>query len=352
MAMLTAVTMLAAVAALLGTSSAQPNTKGQRFEGFTYASNVIGYVNMTMDFCEIKAAIEAGDWATATTIYSTGKNSMSGLSRRSFSRFASFAYSAEEPTHAALLMGRNATYLDTVIREALANKNGALVLGLLQFTGMKYGIHEIDEAATKIAQYVANATAENAALISDDAGAPHSVDEAWALWSSGSAMSCGSMSAWARTLGADMGTTFLGRSHINNGMTLVYNELLATSRSADLPAYIAARTSLTRHLIMLGLQGVSHSVFKAQHAARCKQAAAEAEAKAMIAVHWTYLEPLLVYRNTPAANIDMLEMALTAPQADYAKALPAIKAVVHKMGRRMAEIGTPDAKRITAGWNC
>ncbi len=40
--------LLAAVAGL-----AAANTKGTRFEGFTYASDVQGYVNMTADYCDI-----------------------------------------------------------------------------------------------------------------------------------------------------------------------------------------------------------------------------------------------------------------------------------------------------------
>jgi hypothetical protein len=49
--------LLVAVSAavfLLRNAEAQPTTNDTRFEGYTYVSNVIGYVNMTMDYCDMQ----------------------------------------------------------------------------------------------------------------------------------------------------------------------------------------------------------------------------------------------------------------------------------------------------------
>jgi hypothetical protein len=48
--------VLAALAASLCIASAQLSTTGVRFEGYTFVSDVTGYVNMTMDFCDIQVS--------------------------------------------------------------------------------------------------------------------------------------------------------------------------------------------------------------------------------------------------------------------------------------------------------
>jgi hypothetical protein len=62
------------------------------------------------------------------------------------------------------------------------------------------------------------------------AGAPHNVDEAFALWAGGSTRACATLSGWAARLGNDLETTYVGSTYLNNGMTLALNEILAASR--------------------------------------------------------------------------------------------------------------------------
>ncbi|GIL73631.1 hypothetical protein Vretifemale_3791, partial [Volvox reticuliferus] len=343
-----------AAAALLCAAQAQPTTLNTRFDGYTYVSNVIGYVNMTTDYCDIQAAIAAGNFTAAHEIYATGKNSYSGLSRRTFYRFATFVPAAGvmEPLHDALAMRRNASWLDAMIKDAVAKRNGPLTLGLIQVAALKYFVHEVDEAFTKISTYLADPT-NNDILISDATGAPHNVDEAFALWAGGSPTACATLSGWATRLGSDLEATFLGKSFVNSAMTLAINELLAASRKAESSSYNNTRFMVQRYVTVMGLQGVLRSVYRAEAAVACKRSPAQiADAQAMIAVHWTYLEPMLVARNVRADYVHALHQALTAPTPRYSQALAAIRTVVSAMGRRMAEIGSPKFDRVTAGWNC
>ncbi|GLI64720.1 hypothetical protein VaNZ11_008064 [Volvox africanus] len=344
-----------AAAALLCAAQAQLTTFNTRFDGYTYASNVVGYVNMTTDYCDIQAAIAAGNYTAAHEIYVTGKNSFSGLSRRTFYRFATFVPAAgvREPLHDALAMRRNASWLDSMIKDAVAKHNGPLTLGLIQITALKYFLHEVDEASTKISTYLDD-PANNDVLISDATGAPHNVDEAFALWAGGSPTACATLSSWAARLGSDLEATFLGRSFVNSAMTLAINELLATSRKADLSSYNTTRFMVQRYVTVMGLQGVLRSVYRADAAVACNRSAAQiAEAQAMISVHWTYLEPMLEARNVRADFVHALHRALmTTSTPRYSQVLTAIRTVVSVMGRRMAEIGLPNFDRVTAGWNC
>ncbi|GLC34798.1 hypothetical protein PLESTB_001165600 [Pleodorina starrii] len=310
---------------------------------------------MTIDYCDMQAAIAAGNFTAAHDIYATGKNSFSGLARRTFYRFATFAPAAGvvEPLHDALTMGRNATWLDAMIKDAMAQRNGPLALGLIQVAALKYFLHEVDEGFNKVSTYL-NDTVNNEVLISDASGAPHNVDEAFALWAGGNPTACATLSGWAARLGADLDTTFLGTSYLNSAMTLALNELLATSRSADLSPYNATRFMVQRYVTVMGLQGVMRWAYRAQAATACKRPAAQiAEAKAMVAVHWTYLHPMLKARNVRDNLIHALHETLTAPTTSYPRVLSAIRAIVSAMGRRMSEIGAPRFDRITAGWtNC
>ncbi|KAG2446463.1 hypothetical protein HYH02_008455 [Chlamydomonas schloesseri] len=308
---------------------------------------------MTTDYCDIKAALAAGNWTEALAIYSNGKNSRTGLSFRSFSRFASYVASGPEFLHDSLAMGRNSSWLDIAIRAAFGAQNRPLVEGLIVIAGFKYGLHEVDEGATKIVQYLEDNTLTN--LVADSNGAAHSVDEGWVMWSGGRDGGCGYASSWAAALGADMGTTFLGKSYVNAAVINTFNDLLMSSRkdngTLSSAAYNASRVDLMRQLVLLGLQGVLHSSYKAHAATACRRPAADlAEAKAYITVHWTYLEPFLVARGVPADRINRLRSALTATRTDYMNVRRAVVSVADAMGRRMFEIGTPIHDRVTRGW--
>ncbi|PNH02515.1 hypothetical protein TSOC_011505 [Tetrabaena socialis] len=338
-------------ALILGIAAAQPTTNGTRFAGFSYAGNVIGYVNMTMDYCDIVAALMAGNFSAGLDVYANGKNSFSGAAKRTFFRFASHVPTAVEPTYIALTNGRNGSWLDMAIREAFAAGNAHLALGLIQTGTLKYMLHEVDEAANKIAAYVADPTLVS--QLADATGAPHNIDEGWSLWVGGSPTTCGTLSSWADQLGDELQASFVGRASINNAMTLAFHELQAASRTGDLAAYNATRADVVRYTTILGLQGVMHALYKADLAVACKRPAADlAEQKSMITVSWSLLEAFLTARKMPAAYISALGKALTAPKPDYKKAQAAIKRVISGMGRRVSEIGTPDFKAINADWGC
>ncbi|KAG2433855.1 hypothetical protein HXX76_008210 [Chlamydomonas incerta] len=312
---------------------------------------------MTVDYCDIKAAMAAGNFTDALAIYSTGKNSFSGLARRTFFRFASYvtANGTVEPLHDSILAGKDTSSLDAAIRAALANGKATLAAGLIQVGALKYFLHEVDEAYNKIKTYLADPAANLTSLVADATGAPHNVDEAWSLWAGGAATNCGTLSGWASSLGGAMGSTFLGNSYVNAAMINTANEMLAAARlpTLNIQAYDAARTDVARLLTMLGLQGVSVAAYTADAAAACKRPASEVEdAKAMISVHWTYLEALLKLRNFKPSAVAELHHALTASKLSYKKVAAAVKGVLSAMGRRSSELGAPQSAVIAATWKC
>ncbi|KAG2484407.1 hypothetical protein HYH03_016821 [Edaphochlamys debaryana] len=344
-------------AASLALAVAQPTTVGTRFDGFSYASNVIGYVNMTADLCDIQAAVAAGNFDEALSIYSTGKNSFSGLARRTFFRFASYAPSASgapEPLHDMFTMGRNSTWLDEAIKAALARGDGHLAIGLIHVATMKYMLHEVDEGYNKIANYLAD-PANGTSFINDASGAPHNVDEGFALWAGGSADACQTLSGVAAKLAKDMGTVFINRPFVNTAVTGLWNELLATARlpTVDIQAYADARKHFVRVLTIAGIQGVAHSAYSVQAAQACGNEEQEQMAQAGVLTHWAYLEPMLVYRRTKPEIMSALASAITAARPNYkTKVYPAVRSLLHSMGRSTREVGTPDVRDVTEGWGC
>eukprot|EP00798_Chlamydomonas_sp_ICE-L_P006992 gene6992-62_t len=52
---------------------AQNGTVGVRDDGWTYVSDISGYFTIAIDSCEIQAALESGDTATALQIYTIGR---------------------------------------------------------------------------------------------------------------------------------------------------------------------------------------------------------------------------------------------------------------------------------------
>ncbi len=65
------------------------------------------------------------------------------------------------------------------------------------------------------------------------AGAPSNVDELYTLWAGGRIPNCGTLSGWARMLGNEMNTVFVGKSILNEAVVNLLTEMLYAARSGE-----------------------------------------------------------------------------------------------------------------------
>lgn len=59
------------------------------------------------------------------------------------------------------------------------------------------------------------------------------MDELYALWAGGRSPNCGTLSSWARTLGNEMDTVFVGQSIVNEAMVNLLTEMLHAARTGE-----------------------------------------------------------------------------------------------------------------------
>eukprot|EP00798_Chlamydomonas_sp_ICE-L_P008990 gene8990-16128_t len=120
---------------------AQNGTVGVRDDGWTYVSDISGYFTIAIDSCEIQS------WAIAD-------------------------HSGEHAFD--ILMGAlpSKNFLSSEIKKAMTDGQSIYAMALLDLIKAKYMLHEVDEALKKIGYE----------LIDDNSGAPHNLDEAWAIW--------------------------------------------------------------------------------------------------------------------------------------------------------------------------
>ncbi|KAG1659687.1 hypothetical protein FOA52_004326 [Chlamydomonas sp. UWO 241] len=146
--------------------------------GYVYISDVQSYINMTLDYCDIVAAVTAGDNETALDIYLYGKNAEKGAVYRTFREWA-VANHTGEYFYDLLAEYNDMDTLDAGTRAAISASDLPAVQHFLHIMRVKYAYHEYDAA-------VFNTGLNNTA---PDSGAPHNLDEALAMFL-GTGFSC------------------------------------------------------------------------------------------------------------------------------------------------------------------
>ncbi len=63
------------------------------------------------------------------------------------------------------------------------------------------------------------------------------MDELYTLWAGGRNPNCGTLAGWARTLGNEMNTVFVGKSVLNEAMVNLLTEMLYAARSGE-PVFV------------------------------------------------------------------------------------------------------------------
>lgn len=160
------------------------DTTGDRDAGYTYVSNIEGYYNMTLDYCEMIELIhEGGDsLATAKAIFMDGKNSRrSATQLRKYSTWASDVHTGEKGYDGLMKYFNASDHLSLEMAEAIENGQTELVEALMVLIRTKYYVHEIDAALSKI-QFVKEDDTLFETMTADSNGFPHNLDEAWAIW--------------------------------------------------------------------------------------------------------------------------------------------------------------------------
>eukprot|EP00878_Enallax_costatus_P000017 GHUV01000021.1.p1 GENE.GHUV01000021.1~~GHUV01000021.1.p1 ORF type:complete len:420 (+),score=129.51 GHUV01000021.1:221-1480(+) len=235
------------------------DTTGKQIEharGFTFGSNVAGYLRLSTDVCDIKAAIgpdNTANYEAAAKIYSDGKNSFkSDGTQRAFQEIATAPYRGEPTWDKYAKYYGTPDFLDTEIAAAfagehpytsIAQRNETIVKGVESLIQTVYLLHEVDEAAGKI---------RNKSL-SAATGAPHNVDETWAIWV-GERPDC-SLWGLAYRRGKEFGTLVdCDNSKVNIGMLNAHKAMYEAAEAGDLAAFNAQRTEAIRLFMIVGIQ--------------------------------------------------------------------------------------------------
>ncbi|KAG1675483.1 hypothetical protein FOA52_001782 [Chlamydomonas sp. UWO 241] len=116
--------------------------------GYVYISNVQGYINMTLDYCDIVAAVTAGDNETALDLYLNGKNSAKGAVFRTFRDWA-VANHTGQYFYDLLTEYNDIETLDAGVRAAIGASDLPAVEHFLHIIRVKYSYHEYDAAVSR-----------------------------------------------------------------------------------------------------------------------------------------------------------------------------------------------------------
>lgn len=264
--------------------------------GYTMRSDVSSYLTVSKDVCEYKAALKAAtpDFATAKALYTAGKNSVkSDGTVRTFKALATGnnagepfwdAYTAYFKTPAFVdqiatqALNGAAPFTDPLARREIAMK--AVEANLL----MAYIMHELDEAAYKIKELKETG---------DKDGAPHNVDEVYALYVGGS-NECSPM-ALAAKRGAAFGTC----NKVNAAMIKALSAAQAAARAGNLGAFMEARSKIQSLFATVAVQATIEYAEQTEAARKAGEPTAELQAEGYAL--FRTIEPLVAQASPTAA---------------------------------------------------
>ncbi|KAI8471514.1 MAG: Low iron-inducible periplasmic protein-domain-containing protein [Monoraphidium minutum] len=348
----------AAAAALLllalaaGAARAQApgdDTTGQQLQaapGYTFGSNVAGYLKVSNDVCDFKAALDKSppDWAAAKALYLDGKNSRrSDGSVRTLRSLATGSYVGEPFWDLYTEYFQTPAFADDAIIKALdgtppfvtdaqrRETAGKAVESNLQ---MAYLMHEMDEAADKIRDN----------LLSDATGAPHNVDEVFALYV-GEKPECGLWTVSTKRA-TDFGTMqTCAQSEVNANMLKAFRDAQAAARAGDLPAFLRARDAVQALFAVTYTQATLKYAYEVERDRVAKKPTDEHQAEGY--AFFRTIEPLVARANkSSAATVQRIMFPGNAvvPGGD-AQVAAAMRAAYPGLQITPAAVGTFEAKQ-------
>eukprot|EP00879_Flechtneria_rotunda_P022938 GHRR01024245.1.p1 GENE.GHRR01024245.1~~GHRR01024245.1.p1 ORF type:complete len:314 (-),score=74.29 GHRR01024245.1:228-1169(-) len=257
-------TMRSAALLLLGIFlvAAQPNyqnttgTQVSHAPGYTFGSNVAGYLRLSTDICDIKSAIGTSDnpnYAEARKIYIDGKNSYkSDGTIRTLRELATKSYAGEPVFDMYTEYYNTPAFLDQPISFAfagdapfrtIAQRNETIVKGIESNLQVVYLLHELDETAQKIKDK----------KLSPVDGAPHNIDETWAIYV-GERPDC-SLWSVSQKRAQEFGTMQdCSISKVNANMLAAHQDMYEASARGDNRTFEQLRQEVIRNFLITYIQ--------------------------------------------------------------------------------------------------
>ncbi|KAI8471515.1 MAG: Low iron-inducible periplasmic protein-domain-containing protein [Monoraphidium minutum] len=358
-----AFTRLAAALALFAAGAAAQQvltmTTGKKLDvapAYTFVSDVAGYLKVSNDVCEFDNALNqpTPNFAAAKKLYASGKNSKkSDGSIRTLKGLGTGDNSGEPFWDQYAKHFKSVTFVDDMVSKALDGvapfkttplaRREVARKGVSSNLIMAYLMHEMDEAAYKM-----GATPPE---ISDAKGAPHNVDEAFALYV-GEKSEC---SPWG--ISNKRGTVFdtmdtCTASKANTAAVAAFNAALAAARKGDMKGFMAARAKVLSAFAVTSVQATIQYAEQMVANLAAKKPTDEYQAEAY--AFFRAVEPLVAQASaSSAAAIVKLLMPGSPVTATSAKQVTAaLEKAYAGLGITKADVGTYNGGSYTAPAKC
>ncbi|WIA14465.1 hypothetical protein OEZ85_002990 [Tetradesmus obliquus] len=333
--------------AVVAAANTTPDTTGGQIEhapGYTFGSKVGGYLRLSTDICDIKSTIGTSDnppYAEARKIYLDGKNSYKNDGTiRTLRELATKSYAGEPVFDMYAEYFGTAAFLDQPVSFAFAGdapyltvpqRNETIVKGLESALQTVYLLHELDEAADKI---------RDRKLSAAD-GAPHNIDETWAIYV-GERPDCslwGASHKRAREFGTmqDCNT-----SKVNAAMLAAHRAMYKAASDGDLAAFNAQVAEVQRLFLITYIQATLKYAELMDRAVAAKDQETLQADQAEGYMFFRTIEPFIARANNRSAEAiaNVLRPGNPAPPNTLAIVRPALEATYGRLGITPADIGT------------
>ncbi|KAL4447917.1 hypothetical protein ABPG75_005136 [Micractinium tetrahymenae] len=302
----------------------------------------ISYLDISMDVCDLVAAVDACDFASARAIYQNGQNSLrSNGSTRKLQEWAT-AGSNEEPHWGlyAAFFGNDSDWVDTFVRAGFDGtapwttidaQAQVVKKGVQSNLQVAYMFHEVDEAAEGVEE------GETDAKI----GAPHTVDEAAAIYF-GPGCPAGNIADVANKRAASFGTLVTGPDGVCTAATnMAAGQALAALQDAalkgDSAAFAAATKALEKAVVAIWAQATL--TYAEELEEQVAAGSSTDEAKAEGTAFFRTIAPLVA--QVAPQSADAISVALASPAKGVAaKVEAAVKPALEAYGITAAELGS------------
>lgn len=300
--------------ACLCSSLAGADTTGTTVGGYTFGSEIQGYLDISQDVCDIAAAVDARDFASARTIYANGQNSLrSDGTARTLQGWATSG--SPEEAHWGLyttFYANDSAWVDTFVQAgfdgtapwtAIDAQAQVVKKGIQSNLQVAYMLHEVDEAAEAV-----EAGETDAAT-----GAPHKVDEGAAIYF-GTTCPAGSVADVANKRANTFGTLVTGPDGVCTAATNVaagqaLSALQAAALAGNSTGFAAATKDLEKAIVTIWAQATL--TYAEELEEQVAAGASTDEAKAEGIAFFRTIEPLVA--QVAPASADAITVALASP---------------------------------------
>jgi hypothetical protein len=326
------------------TTTEAPVTPSAAMGGYAPVSDVGQHAKLSLDLCDVNAALDAANFAAATAVYRDGKNSAEGAGKRTLGNFATESRELEDT------LGRyqrylGASWLDAFVSAALngtgpfageseAVRRQAVQKGARDQIVVAWVLHELDAALQKAAK----------ASYTKASGAPHNWDEVWAYYH-GEKPEC-SPFATAQASEEQFGVGTL----ITRRLQLFAKDGLKATVDKKASAVRSARDQIVRDITISYVQSVISAASKIDAALAAGKAD---EARVTQARGWAYyrvIEPLIAKVNTTSAETihGVFDLAAKPAAGSVAKVTAAFASAYGPFGIAPADVGELPGNRAAA----